>query len=107
ELLREGILLHPKEWRFQQFLAAMAYQKNHDINRLIEFLQGFWKEEDCPNILRSVLANLYKKQHRYREAMDVWSLVYSTHDPTYETRALTQIREMAPLARQELGLKAH
>src|ERR1017187_7058608 len=39
ELLKEGIKAHPKEWRFQQFLAGLAFQKNHDVNKLTDFLQ--------------------------------------------------------------------
>ena len=107
QLLREGILLQPREWRFQQFLAAMAYQKSHNINKLVEFLEGFSKDKDCPNILRSILANLYKKEHRYRATIEIWGLVYGTNDPAYEERALSQIKELEPLARQELGPRTH
>jgi tetratricopeptide (TPR) repeat protein len=106
ELLREGIKLHPKEWRFQQYLAALAYQKNHNINKLTEFLESFVEQPDCPNLLRSILANIYKKQKRYLEAIRIWTLVYQTGDPLYLSRAKEEIQEMYPLAR-ESGLKAH
>ena len=106
DLLREGITAHPKEWRFQQFLAGLAFQKSHNINKLADFLKGFVEEKECPNLLRSILANIYKKQKRYKEAIYVWTLVYSTQDPNYTQRAVSQIREMYPLA-QEMGHKAH
>jgi len=105
-LLKEGIKAHPKEWRYQQFLAGLAYQKNHNIKLLEEFLKGFVDENDCPNLLRSILANIYKKQKQYKEAIYVWTLVYNTHDPLYTMRAVSQIREMYPLAKQ-MGTKAH
>ncbi len=98
ELLKEGIQAHPKEWRLQQFLAGLAYQKNHDINKLAEFLEAFVYEPDCPNMLRSILANIYKKEKRYRDAIRVWLIVYDTQDPIYLERATSQIREMTPLA---------
>jgi len=101
KFLQEGIQAHPKEWRLHQFLAALAFQKNHDINKLVEFLEGFNEQEDCPNMLRSILANIYKKQKRYRESIRVWSKVYETGDPTYAEHSLAQIREMAPLAHTE------
>jgi tetratricopeptide (TPR) repeat protein len=109
ELLKEGIRLHPKEWRLQQFLAGLAFQKNHDINHLISFLEVFIEEPDCPNILRSILANIYKKQNRYRDAIRVWIKVYNTGDPNYLQRAVSQIKEMAPLAHQKrkIGLNTH
>jgi tetratricopeptide (TPR) repeat protein len=100
-LLKEGIQRHPKEWRFQQFLAGLAFQKNHNINKLVEFLEGFVEQPDCPNMLRSILANIYKKQKRYRESIQIWTMVYETGDHIYTDRALSQIREMASLAHTE------
>jgi len=96
--IKEGILMHPKEWKLQQFLAGLAFQKKHNINSLIIFLEGFVEDKECPNLLRSILANLYKKQKRYQEAIRVWTIVYSTQDPSYLTRAISQIQEMAPMA---------
>jgi len=102
ELLKEGIKAHPKEWRFQQFLAAIAFQKNHDINSLIDFLKVFIEERDCPNILRSILANIYKKQQRYMDAIHVWMIVYDTKDPNYTQRSLSQIEQLAQKAHIQL-----
>ncbi len=101
EILKEGIKAHPKEWRFQQFLAGIAFQKSHNVKGLEEFLKGFVEEPDCPNILRSILANIYKKQKQYREAIHVWSLVYNPQDPSDLERATSQIKELAPLAHLE------
>ena len=106
ELLKEGIKFQPKEWRFQKFLAALAYKDGHNIDELIEFLEGFVEDNDCPNMLRSILANIYKKQKRYLDAIKVWTIVYQTQDPLYLERAVSQIKEMYPLAKQ-MGLKAH
>ena len=101
-LLKEGIQVHPKEWRFQQFLASLAFQKNHNINNLTSFLEAFLYDPDCPNLLRSILANIYKKQKRYRDAIRVWMMVCGTGDPNYLDRANNQIKEMAPLAGLEV-----
>jgi len=101
QLLRQGIAAHPKEWRFQQYLAAMAFQKSHNINKLIEFLEGFVQERDCPNILRSILANIYKKQHRYKDAIRIWFMVNQTQDPSYMERSVTQIQELYTLLQAE------
>ncbi len=99
ELLKQGIRAHPKEWRFQQFLAGLAFQKSHNVNNLEEFLKAFVEDPACPNILRSILANIYKKQKQYREAIRIWMLVYNTHDPSYLERASSEIVKMAPLAK--------
>jgi tetratricopeptide (TPR) repeat protein len=96
EFLEEGIQANPKEWRFQQYLAGLAYQKNHNINKLTEFLEGFVEQDDCPNILRALLANIYQKQKRYNDSIRIWMIVYKTNDPLYLDRAASKIREMGP-----------
>jgi tetratricopeptide (TPR) repeat protein len=96
-LLKQGIQANPKEWRLQQFLAGLAYQKSHNINSLVDFLKVFSEEKDCPNILRSILAHIYKKQHRYREAIRIWLILYDSKDPSYFTIAKSQIEELSKL----------
>jgi tetratricopeptide (TPR) repeat protein len=97
ELLRAGIRANPKEWRLQQYLAAMAYQKSHDQLKLAQFLEAFVIEPDCPNLLRNLLANIYKKQKRYADALRIWGLIYETRDPAYSARAVEQIRILGSL----------
>jgi tetratricopeptide (TPR) repeat protein len=100
ELLQEGIQTHPKEWRLQQYLAALAYQKNKDVNKLTQFLELFLMEPDCPNLLRSILANIYKKQKHYHDALRVWLVVYKSKDSAYLGHAEDQIRELLSIIRQ-------
>jgi len=97
-LLKEGIAFNPTEWRLQQYLAALAYQKNHDLSKLTLFLESFVQEEDCPSLLRALLANIYKKQGRYEDAIKIWTLVYQTGDAAYRERAVDQIHRISALA---------
>jgi tetratricopeptide (TPR) repeat protein len=96
-LLKQGIEAYPKEWRYQQFLAALTFQKTHNTNDLIEFLEAFSNENDCPNILRSILANIYKKQTRYMDALRIWILIYDSQDESYRIRATEQIEKLSRL----------
>jgi len=93
--LKEGIKANPKEWRFQQFLAAMAFQKSHNINSLVDFLNTFVQQPDCPNILRSILANIYKKQKRYMDSIRIWMILYDTGDPSYTQKAVREMHDLA------------
>jgi tetratricopeptide (TPR) repeat protein len=91
ELLKEGVGYNPKEWRLQQYLAGLAYQKNHDVKNLTLFLESFVNGPDCPNMVRGLLANIYKKQHRYEKSIQIWMQVRDTGDPQYTQRALHEI----------------
>jgi tetratricopeptide (TPR) repeat protein len=100
QLLREGIQNNHQEWRLPQYLAALAYQKNHDPAQLILFLEGYVSQPDCPNLLRALLANLYKKEKRYKDAIRIWLLIAETGDPNYSHRAQQQITTLAALDTQ-------
>lgn len=97
-LLKLGVQNNPHEWRLQQYLGALAFQKNHDVKRLAEFLESYVDDPDCPNLLRSILANIYKKEKRYPDSLRIWFKVLDTKDPAYRDRASQQIEELAPLA---------
>jgi len=45
-------------------------------------------------LVKSVLANLYKKFEQYDKAILVWQDVLSTKDPEYLVRAQQQIQEI-------------
>jgi tetratricopeptide (TPR) repeat protein len=94
ELLKEGIAKNPKEWRLEQYLAALAYQKNHDMKNLAKFLESMVQDPDCPNLLKAILANIYKKQGDYAKAIKLWLVIYDSGDPAYHLRAQEQIQLM-------------
>ncbi len=97
QLLRQGIAANPKEWRFQQYLGGLAFQKDHDVAKLARFLDSFVEQPDCPNLVRSILANLYKKQGDYNKAIRVWMNVLQTNDEGYRLRAESEIHKMLDL----------
>jgi tetratricopeptide (TPR) repeat protein len=97
ELLKEGLSANPKETRLSQYLAAMAYQKNHDINNLISYLESIAKDPDSPLIMKTILANIYKKQHLFEKAIRLWQFIYATGTPDYQSRALYHIQELRKL----------
>jgi tetratricopeptide (TPR) repeat protein len=100
-LLQLGIRNNPSEWRLPQYLAALSYQKNHDVANIVTFLEGFIGQDDCPNLLRALLANIYKKQKRYRDSIRVWQFIMRTGEPDYVNRGQQQIAQMLPLAQRQ------
>ncbi len=94
-LLREGIRDNPTEWRMPQYLAAMAYQKNHNIDQLTTFLAVFVQDPNCPNLVRALLANLYAKSKNYAAALRIWFQILDTGDPAYIGQAHDHIQKIA------------
>jgi hypothetical protein len=98
-LIREGITHNPKEWRLPQYLAGLAYQKNHDSENLIKFLETVASDPESPLLMKALLANIYKKKHHYDDALRLWAIIHDSGDPRYETRAREEFQEIQALMR--------
>src|SRR5207245_2542084 len=51
-LLKDGIAQNPKEYRLAQFLAALAYQKDHNPSKLVAYLEAYVHDPSCPTLLK-------------------------------------------------------
>jgi tetratricopeptide (TPR) repeat protein len=89
-LIKAGIVRNPSEWRLPQYLAGLAYQKNHDIAGLTAFLETLIQDPECPLMMKALLANIYKKQGLFDKALQLWEVIYAAGDPHYQQRALEQ-----------------
>jgi tetratricopeptide (TPR) repeat protein len=94
ELLKAGIAANPAEWRLPQYLAGLAYQKDHDLAKLTLFLESVTSDPQCPLMMKALLANLYKKQKAYGKAISMWQTIYQAGDPDYMRRAQEQFRDI-------------
>jgi len=99
ELMKLDIANNPSEWRLPQYLAALAYQKNHNVPALITFLETVVQDPQCPLVMKALLGNIYKKQHEFDKAIALWERVYESGDPNYTNRALHQIEEIQKMRR--------
>jgi len=97
ELLREGIARNPTEWRLPQYLAGLAYQKNHDVIELMRFLETIVQDPQCPLMMKALLANLYKKQRLFDKAIALWETIYQNGDADYRLRAIRQVQDIQRL----------
>lgn len=95
-LLQEGVQRLPHYWRFHMYLAAIAYKQRNEYAKMRNLLEETVKQPDCPNVIRSILANLYKTEKRYPEALRLWIQILDTSDPEYHQRARDQIHELSP-----------
>ena len=98
-LLEDGIDRNPHEWRFHEYLAGLSYQKDHDIRQLTRFLEATATDPETPNLLRALLANLYKKTGRYADAYRIWTIVSQTGSSGEISRAAVQMSQLRALIR--------
>ena len=100
ELLKEGIRNNPTEWRIPQYLAGLAYQKNHNLADLTRFLEAITQDPQCPLMMKALLANIYKKQRLFDKALAVWEDIFAVGDDSYKHRAIEQAKEIQKLRKR-------
>ncbi|PCI37901.1 MAG: hypothetical protein COB53_05515 [Elusimicrobia bacterium] len=91
-LLQEGIKYDPDYWMYQTFLAAIAYKEKDQFDQMSETLEKALLNPDCPALIKSILANFYKAEKRYADALRIWlALLADDRAPEYHERAAGEI----------------
>jgi len=91
-LLREGIHYDPDYWMYHTFLAAIAFKEKDQFDKMAGTLENALIHPDCPAVIKSILANFYKKEKRYADALRIWQgLLTDDSAPEYHERAAGEI----------------
>jgi tetratricopeptide (TPR) repeat protein len=94
-LLREGIARNPSFWRLHSLLAAIAYKEEGQEAAMLASLEKTARDPQSPTILKSIVANLYKKQGRYTDALRIWlDVLDDPGAPEYHRRAASEISRL-------------
>lgn len=91
-LLNKGLKNNPTYWRFAVYISAILFKEKGDIASMIKTLEGVIAYPDCPNLIKSIVANYYKRSGQYVKSIDLWIEIYESDDESYMRRALDQIQ---------------
>lgn len=96
ELLKEGIQYAPTYWRYRLYLAAIIYKQKGRFDDMIRLLEDAIQYPDCPTMVKSILANIYKERKNYKRSLEIWIEIYENEksDTSYIERAEKQIQEL-------------
>ena len=100
ELLREGLRRDPGQPLYSLYLAALAYQKKGDVEKMVALLETMVDDPRAPSMLKPILANLYKQRGEYGKALRLWEQVADDEDSSERRRALAKIAELKRLLRK-------
>ena len=102
ELLEEGIKYNPTYWRLRLYLAAIVWKKKGQYDNMIPLLEEAIAYPDCPTMVKSCLANIYKARKNYGRALQIWLAVLEQRnlDEVYEHQATLQVEDL----RKKLGI---
>ncbi len=92
KLLKEGIHYDPDYWMYHTFLAAIAFKEKDNFDEMAETLEKALQHPDCPAVIKSILANFYKAEKRYADALRIWTgLLADDNAEEYHERAAGEI----------------
>jgi len=94
KLLDEGIKNCPKYWQFYIYKMAIIYKKLDKYKNMVYLLEKVVKEQNCPLMVKAILANIYKKAGEYQKSLQLWSEIYKSGMSEYYFFAKEQISEI-------------
>lgn len=94
ELLRLGMKNDPTHWRYGEYLGAIMYKEKGDVQRMVPLLEKIVTYKECPNLIKSMLANYYEKIGQYYKSLKLWLTIYDSGDKEYARRSFAQIQEL-------------
>lgn len=101
DLLNEGMHRSPEQPMYALYLAAIAYKKVGDTDRMIALLESGFDSPDTPTTMKAILANLRYSRGEYREALALWERIQDNErDRSEHSRAKIKIAELKILLAQ-------
>lgn len=95
DLLNEGMRRSPEEPLYPLYIAALAYKKQGDTERMIALLESSFDLSGTPTTMRAILANLRQSRGEYREALSLWERIRDNErDRSEHSRAKAKISEL-------------
>lgn len=97
ELLEEAIKYNPTYWRFRLYVGAIIYKQKGEFGNMIRLLEDAIQYPDCPTLVKSVLAGIYKERKNYRRALEIWIEILENPqtDSWYQMQAKKQMKELS------------
>lgn len=95
QLLDEGIANMPNSWKLYLYKQAIIYKKADRYAEMVSSLEKAIEQPDCPDMVKSILANIYKKQGNYRRAAEIWMKILENPNSSYYNYAKQQIENLS------------
>jgi hypothetical protein len=95
ELLHDGMRHSPDQKLYPLYLAALAYQKQGDTNRMVALLESSFDLPETPTQMKAILANLRQSRGELRESLTLWERILANErDASEHGRARAKITEL-------------
>ena len=94
ELLRLAVERAPSFWRYRLYAGAIGYKWKGRFDKVIPMLEEAIQYEDCPAMVKNILAALHEQRGNFRRAAEIYAHILETsNDPVYLEKAERKLRE--------------
>ena len=95
QLLEEGLRRSPEDPQFALYLAALAFKKSGDTDKMIALLESSFDRPDTPTMMKTILANIRQSRGEKAAALALWERILANErDASEHGRARAKIREL-------------
>lgn len=97
-LLSHALSRDPGYWQYRAYAGAIAFHRKGDVESAIRLLEPALDEPDCPTLIKSMTAFLYRRTGQREKAVRLYRLIHSTsRDPGYRGQAERALRALGAL----------
>lgn len=95
ELLHDGMERAPEQPLFALYLAAIAYKKQGDSDKMVALLESSFDQPATPSTMKAILANLRQSRGELKESLALWErILENDRDASEHARARLKIAEL-------------
>ncbi|MFN3550729.1 MAG: tetratricopeptide repeat protein [Endomicrobiia bacterium] len=87
-------------WEIVKYQQAIYYKVAEKYKEMLDKLEEIVQSGKSPNVVKSILANLYKKYGMYEKSLKLWEELLLSGDTEYVERAKIQIIQIKNLIKE-------
>jgi len=93
-LIHQALQRDGNHWDYSLYLSSISYKKSQNYAGEVEELEKVRKRQDCPTMLKNIVANLYVKLGRIPEAIGVFEEMLSAPQEEYRNLAQKKLEKL-------------
>ncbi len=95
DLLRRALAGDPDNPHYRQYIGAVAFAKHGDVRKVVELLEPMLSEPDCPAMIKSMAAFMYRRLGETGKAVALYEdIADNSKDPGYRGIAERELRAL-------------
>lgn len=95
ELLTYALETDPKDLQYRTYIAAIALHRKGDVEGVIKILEPALSQPDCPTMIKSMMAYIYRKNGYMQKAIALYLDIYAnSRDAGYKNIAKEKLKEL-------------